>query len=57
MKSKQKSFNASWRWNRSRGNENETKKVIDWFDKRKEVGFDLDEDLVGEHLMINIRHL
>ena len=25
----------------------ETKKVIDWFDKRKEVGFDLAEDLVG----------
>ena len=25
----------------------ETKKVIDWFDKRKEVGFDLTEDLVG----------
>jgi len=26
---------------------NETKKVIDWFDKRLQVGFDLDEDLVG----------
>ena len=26
---------------------NETKKIIDWFDKRLAVGFDLDEDLVG----------
>ena len=26
---------------------NETKKVIEWFDKRLEVGFDLEEDLVG----------
>ena len=25
----------------------ETKKVIDWFDKRLEVGFDLEEGLVG----------
>ena len=25
----------------------ETKKVIDWFDRRREVGFDLDEGLVG----------